>query len=83
MAGTTVRVDHRTRDVLLQLAALTGDGVSTVLARAVEWYRRECILDEANAAYSALRADPQAWAEELAERRAWGVSWPDDRKADR
>jgi hypothetical protein len=39
-----------------------------VLARAVEDYRRKRILDQTNAAYAALRADPDAWAEVLAER---------------
>ena len=31
----------------------------------------EAFLDEVNAAYARLRADPEAWDEELAERRLW------------
>ena len=33
--------------------------------------RREDLLRRGNEAYARLRADPQAWAEELAERRLW------------
>ena len=31
----------------------------------------EAFLDEVNAAYARLRADPRAWEEELAERQLW------------
>ena len=31
----------------------------------------ERFLDEVNAAYCRLRADPKAWKEELAERQIW------------
>ena len=33
--------------------------------------RRERFLDAANAAFARLKADPKAWAEELAERKIW------------
>ena len=34
-----------------------------VLSRAVEAYRRQRLIEETNAAYAALRADPSAWHE--------------------
>lgn len=71
MATTTVRLAETTRAALRQLAAETGEPMSVVLEKAVEAYRRQCIFAQANAAYSALRSDPEAWAEELAERREW------------
>ena len=36
-----------------------------------EMKRRERIIAQTNAAYAKLRADPEAWAEELAERKLW------------
>lgn len=43
----------------------------------IEEYRRQRMLDEANAAYTALRNDEQAWQEELSERRAWEATLAD------
>jgi hypothetical protein len=42
-----------------------------VLSHAVEAYRRDHLLREVNAAYALLRADPDAWREERAERAIW------------
>ena len=42
-----------------------------VVAKAVEAYRRQRILEQANAGYGALRADPQAWREDQEERQEW------------
>ncbi len=39
------------------------------LNNAIEASFRQQFLEEVNRAYEKLRADPQAWAEELAERR--------------
>jgi AbrB family looped-hinge helix DNA binding protein len=43
---------------------------------------REQILNAANSAYAALRADPEAWETERSERAAWqrvaGETWPHD-----
>lgn len=48
-----------------------------VLARAVEAYRRRLFLEAANAEYASLRADPEAWAEELTERKVWDATLAD------
>jgi len=37
----------------------------------------EAFLDEVNAAFARLRADPRAWEEELAERQLWDFSLAD------
>ena len=37
---------------------------------AIEHYRRDKFLDDVNAAYARLRADPRAWKEEMDERLA-------------
>ena len=77
MATTTVRLAESTRDALRQLAAESGEPMSVVLDKAIEVYRRQCIFAQANAAYVALRSDPEAWAAELAERREWEATLAD------
>lgn len=62
-------LNEKTFQTLQSLSAQTGDPVPVVLEKAIEHYRRKVFLDAANASYAALRADPEAWAEELAERR--------------
>jgi hypothetical protein len=41
---------------------------------AVEDYQRKRFFAVLNAGYAALRADPEAWQEEVAERAAWDVT---------
>ena len=45
--------------------------MQTILDEAIDQYSRDKFLDEVNAAYARLRADPKAWKEELAERKEW------------
>jgi len=45
--------------------------MQTILDEAIDQYPRDKFLDEVNAAYARLRADPKAWKEELAERQDW------------
>jgi hypothetical protein len=77
MSSTTVRVSERTHATLSDLAARSGLSMQEVLTKAVEAYRRQQFLEEANAAFAALRADPAAWAEEQAERAAWDATLAD------
>lgn len=71
MASTTVRISKETRETLRELAEQVGQPIQKVLDNAVEAYRRQCILEQANAAYAALRADAEAWREEQSERQQW------------
>ncbi len=82
MATTTVRLPETTRATLRELATQSGEPMSVVLEKAVEAYRRQCMLEQANAAYAALRADSAVWAEEMAERRAWEATLADDLTAE-
>jgi hypothetical protein len=70
-ATTTVRVDERTHRILRDLAREQGEALPRVLARLAEAERRRRLFEEADRAYAALQADPEAWQEELAERRLW------------
>lgn len=71
MSSATVRVSERTRKLLRELAAATGESMQAILERAIEDYSRRRFLEEANASYAALRNNAQAWQEELDERALW------------
>jgi hypothetical protein len=45
-----------------------------LLEKAIESYRRQCILEESNRAFAALRADHKAWNEEEKDRRMLEVT---------
>ena len=77
MATTMVRVDEKTHDTIKNLASEAGLPMSLVVRSAIQDYERKRFFEEMNAAYEALRADPQAWAEELEERRAWEATLMD------
>jgi hypothetical protein len=74
----TVRISGAAHRTLKNLAAQSGEPLQMVLDRAIEAYRRQRFFEEANAAYAALRSDPDAWQEELAERAAWDATLRDD-----
>lgn len=48
-----------------------------VLSRALEEYGRTRLFQETQAAYAVLRAQPDVWQEELAERAEWDVTLMD------
>ena len=73
----SVRISKATVAKLQLLADEKQLSVSAIIDAAVEEYRRQWIFDQADAAYRALRADPEAWAAELAERREWDVTLMD------
>ena len=75
--STTIRVSEKTRDTLHALARDVGVPMAEVVEQAIEAYRRQRILDTANAQYAALRADSEAWAEVQTERAVWDVTLTD------
>ncbi len=77
MSTTTIRVSEKTRTIVHDLAVSAGVPMTAIVERAVELYRRQQILEQANAAYAALRADPEAWAEVQAERALWDATLAD------
>ncbi len=82
MQSLTVRVDGESHAVLRRIAARTGQSMQSVLAKAIEEYRRKSFLEDANAAFAALRADPRAWRREQRERAAWDVTLGDGQEKD-
>lgn len=64
----TIKAAEHTREILRELSIQENIPMQVILQRAVEDYRRNRILSETNAAYAALRQDPEAWNEVEAER---------------
>jgi predicted DNA-binding protein len=77
MPSTTVRISAEAKEALRGLSAQTGRKMQEILSEAVEFYRRQHFLEEANAAFATLRADPEAWASEKEERTAWDATLSD------
>ena len=68
---TTIRIDQEHKEILKELSGMLGIPASTVMQQAIEQYRRAIFFEELDRAYTALRADKAAWAEELEERDLW------------
>lgn len=77
MANIAVPVSEASHRVLEELALRGGEPIDRVLDKAIEEYRRSRLLAESNAAYAQLRANPEAWQEELSERREWDATLAD------
>jgi len=73
----TVDISEIAHQTLQDLSKQTGQPVNVLLDKAVEEFRRKQFLEEANRAYAELKSNPQAWAEELEERKAWDVTLGD------
>lgn len=77
MATVSVPISETSHRILLELASRRGESINRLLDQAIEEYRRNRLLDETNVAFSALRNDDDAWAEELTERRDWDATLGD------
>lgn len=77
MAETTIHLSKAAHQALKEMAEQTGKTMSEVLEKALDDYRRKLFFEGLAADYAALRADPEAWAEELAERARWDATLMD------
>lgn len=77
MATSTVRISESAHEHLRQIATQTGEPMADVLAKAIEDYRRKIFMEQFNAAYAALRADPKASQEVEEEQAAWDATLGD------
>ncbi|HEY1376280.1 MAG TPA: hypothetical protein VGF55_05775 [Gemmataceae bacterium] len=87
MSAPTVRISEASHRILKDLAEQTGQPMTDVLAKALDAYRRKLFFDQLNAGYAALRADPKAWTDHVAEREQWDATLmdgldPDERWTD-
>ena len=82
MASVTVRVTETTHRALERLARRSGRSLQATLDEAVEAYRRQRLLEEANEAFAALRVHARSWETEETERRLWDVTIGDGHAED-
>jgi hypothetical protein len=82
MSTPTVSISESSHQVLKELAEQTGQTMMDVLDKALDAYRRKVFFDRLNAGYAELRADPEAWAEHLAERKLWDATLMDGLDSD-
>jgi predicted transcriptional regulator len=77
MSTPTVRISEAAHQMLKELAEQTGQTMIAVLDKALDAYCRKLFFEQLNAGYTELRADPEAWAEHLAERKQWDATLKD------
>src|SRR5271156_949908 len=82
MSAPTIRIREASHQILKELAEQTGETMMDVLDKALEDYRRKLFFEQMNAGYAELRADPEAWAKHLAERKLWDTTLMDGLDAD-
>jgi len=71
MPSTSIRIDQQDMATLRSFARKRALPLQTVLSEAIDCYRRQQFLTEANAAFAALRSNPEAWQDERQERELW------------
>ncbi len=69
MTSTTIRVSEEMRATLREIAKEEHAPMQTILARAIEQYQWERMMERTNAICAAMT--PEAWREEEAERALW------------
>lgn len=77
MGYGTTRISTAAHVILRELSKAEGKPMLALLDEAVEALRRQRFLEQVNAAYATLRADPRTWAAIESERRAWDVTLSD------
>lgn len=76
--SVTVRISPETRETVQRIARESNESMQSVIAKAVEEYKRYLLIERTNEAFAALRAQPKRWAEELEERHLWNATLNDD-----
>ena len=77
MQSTTIRISIETREKLRELTASTGESMQFIVDKAVEEIHRKHFWERTNAAFAALRNDPDAWKAEQEERSSWDITLAD------
>ena len=76
--SVTVRISPETRETVQRIARESNESMQSVIAKAVEEYKRYLLIERTNEAFAALRLQPKQWAEELEERHLWNATLKDD-----
>ena len=77
-ASTTVRISERSRSVLRRLSEQKKISMVEALDEVTAYWERQHFFQTLNESFAALKADPDAWQEELEERRLWDQTLTDD-----
>ena len=78
MPEIAITINKNTHDVLLRISKQSGDNLQTLLDKAVEQYRRQMFLLQANQAFVTLRKNELLWQDELNERQEWDRTLTDE-----
>ncbi len=81
MDSLTIRVSRSTRATLGDLAEKTGVSMLAIVDEAVKLYQEKLFWAEYHEAYSALKADPAAWADYQKEIAGWDATMADGLEA--
>jgi hypothetical protein len=77
-----MRVSPASWKSLRDISDSANESMQAILDKAVETYRRQFFLEQMNKGFAALKANPDAWRQELAERAEWDVTLKDDLEGD-
>ena len=72
-----LRVSKEIHEKLRDFARQEGISMQSVLEKALDEYQKTRFFDSLDAGFAALKRDPEAWAEELKERRLWETTLMD------
>lgn len=72
-----LRISRETHELLRELARQEGLSMQGVLDKALVEYQKYRFFDSLDAAFGALKADPEAWDEEQRERGLWANTLSD------
>lgn len=72
-----VLISEKSHRIIRQISETEGLPLSEVLDEAVESYRRQKFLSQTNQAFQKLKADENAWRDEIAERELWAQTLAD------
>jgi hypothetical protein len=77
MPELKINISETTHNTLLKLANSSGETIQEILDKAIENYRRNLFLVQANESFLTLRNNETFWQEEIAEREAWDQTLAD------
>jgi hypothetical protein len=76
--STTIRISTKTHFLLQEMAREENEPIQKLVDRMLTEYRKKRYWEKANRAYKKLKEDPEAWREEIEERKAWEATLADD-----
>ena len=71
MSSYNVRISANSYQILKTLSQDKGQSMQSVIDQAIEDLRRRKLLEETNQAFITLKANKDAWKEEIEERELW------------